>query len=119
MTTSFTNRATLAALPTEIIYGILEHVLPEDLENFAGTCRTTTAVAQPALKIHRELVRRYRISRNDPNSANSLAELGRELAVDRNGRYVMRLQCSIWVKIDDSAPQPFPVNLAKSEGSLP
>lgn len=103
MTTSFTYRATLAALPTEIIYGILEHVLPEDLENFAGTCRTTTAVAQPALKIHRELVRRYRISRNDPNRANSLAELGRELAVDRNGRYVMRLQCSIWLKIDDSA----------------
>lgn len=88
------RRATLADLPTELICEILEHVLPEDIENFAGTCRTTASAVQRSLKIHRNLVRKYAISRNDALVEGSIGQLANEVAVDRIGRYIIWLECS-------------------------
>lgn len=46
-------------LPNEIILGILPMVLPEDLENFAGTSKRVLLLAQPFLEPHRQLIRLY------------------------------------------------------------
>ena len=46
-------------LPNEIILGILEMVLPEDLENFAQTSKRVFLLAPPFLEQHRQLIRLY------------------------------------------------------------
>ena len=46
-------------LPNEIILGILEMVLPQDLENFAQTSKRVSLLAQPFLEHHRHLIRLY------------------------------------------------------------
>ena len=46
-------------LPNETILGILEKVLPQDLENFAQTSKRVCLLAQPFLEHHRQLIRLY------------------------------------------------------------
>ena len=46
-------------LPNEIILGILEMVLPEDLENFSQTSKRVFFLANPFLQHHRHLIRLY------------------------------------------------------------
>ena len=46
-------------LPNEIILGILEMVLPQDLENLAQTSKRVSLLAQPFLEHHRQLIRLY------------------------------------------------------------
>ncbi len=94
MATRVARMATLGGLPTEVICMILKHVLPEDLENFAGTCRTTASAAQPSLEVHRDLIRKYAISRSDEFVEGSIDELVAQVAVDRIGHYVIWLECS-------------------------
>ena len=56
---STTKMAGFDHLPNEIILGILEMVLPADLENFAQTSKRVFLLAQPFLEPHRQLVRSY------------------------------------------------------------
>lgn len=94
MATRVAQMATLGGLPTEVISMILKYVLPEDLENFAGTCRTTALAAQPSLEVHRDLIRKYAISKNDALVEGSIGKLVEEVCVDRIGHYVIWLECS-------------------------
>ena len=54
--------ASFGHLPNEIILGILEFVLPEDLENFAQTSQRVFLLAKPLLEPHRQLIRRYSVT---------------------------------------------------------
>ncbi|CAD6594078.1 MAG: hypothetical protein ASARMPREDX12_008087 [Alectoria sarmentosa] len=46
-------------LPNEIFHEILGLVLPEDLENFASTCKQISLISGPFLREHRQLIRQY------------------------------------------------------------
>lgn len=46
-------------LPNEIVLGILDMVLPADLENFAQTSKLVFLLAKPFLQPHRHLIRLY------------------------------------------------------------
>ena len=50
----------LELLPCEILLIILHDVHPRDLENFAQVSKLIPYVAQPSLRAHRKLIRRYR-----------------------------------------------------------
>lgn len=88
------RRATLGDLPTELICEVLRYVLPEDLENLAGTCRAVATIAQPTLEAHRRLIRRYAVRKITQDTGDSLPNLVQKAAIDPVGQYVIRLECS-------------------------
>lgn len=57
--------ASFVDLPNETLHQIISEVLPADLENFAQICRRVYAVAQPYLKEHRALIRKFATLGND------------------------------------------------------
>lgn len=84
--------ASFADLPVEILVEILQYVLPEDLENFAQTCRKVTLVAQSRLKTHRQLVRKYGFCSSTSGRGQFLKNLLHEvLDQDCIARYIVRL----------------------------
>ena len=84
--------ASFANLPVEILVEILQYVLPDDLENFAQTCQKVTLVAQPRLKNHRQLVRKYGFCSNTSGRRQFLKNLLHEV-LDQEciARYIVRL----------------------------
>ena len=51
--------APFTALPSEILLEIMDLVPPKDLENFAQMSKSVNTLSQSALKVHRELIRKY------------------------------------------------------------
>lgn len=49
------SNSPLIELPNEILFDISKEVLPDDIENFANTCRHLHSVARPAVEEHRKL----------------------------------------------------------------
>lgn len=84
----------LIDLPTEVIYGILGQVLPEDLENFAQTCRRIALIAGLLLKDHRSLVRKYALCSNHHYcSEEAVALFAEKVAAEpRLGYYLTRMK---------------------------
>lgn len=87
-------------LPNEIFHEILGLVLPEDLENFASTCKQISLVSGPFLREHRQLIRQYGTLSNRGSEEEMRTEwrlrtiptvLKNILDNPRVGRYVKKL----------------------------
>lgn len=99
--------APFSSIPNELLEHILDHVMPEDLENFAQTSKHIRSLSTAALKNHRRLIRRFSIISGPSISKNVEPVLKAVLANPRIGHYVKKIQ------IDGVAPD----NSADLKGS--
>ena len=87
-------------LPNELIHEVLEAVLPEDLENFAGVCSRIHELSEPLLVKHRELIRKYCFTRGDNSEGdwNFIVDTLRKVQTDpRIGHYVKKLDICLMI----------------------
>ena len=80
-------------LPNELILQVIDSILPEDLENFAQSCKRCRSVADDALRSHRQLIRRYTIMKN--GKGRTISSMLKEVLIDPViGRYIKHLSLS-------------------------
>ncbi|MCJ1452334.1 hypothetical protein MMC28_002677 [Mycoblastus sanguinarius] len=83
--------------PNEIVYQILQHVLPEDLENLAQTSRHVRLVSLPLLADHRARVRKYSTLTLNAAYPGPPERLLKDMLVNPlNARYITRLKSDSW-----------------------
>ena len=76
--------------PGEIILTVITFILPEDLENFAQSCRRFRSLADSALQRHRLLISQHTTTKNE--EGRSLSKILKEVLVNPEiGRYIRDL----------------------------
>ena len=89
---SVQSMAPISSLPVEILEHIIDHLAPEDLENFAFASKRIQLISAVALETHRQLIRKYTLISGPSTSAAVEPVLMAVLANHRIGHYVKRIE---------------------------